>query len=265
MINVEETGEAHSKGTNENNVRQLFDPFPVTCYPLPNTKSTNPTPIFSRNLNTIIMLGISLIEWLGYFASVVVAASLTMSSIIKLRWLNLAGSILFTIYAFLIFAIPVLVVNSLIVVVNIVYLIKMYTRKDYLRILEIKPDSLYLSAFLDFYQDEIHRDYPELDQGPLPDRLTFLILRNMAVAGVFLGRQGSGSVLNIELDYVIPQYRDYKSGRFLLIENQKLFREKGFKTLAIETKNNRSKAYFKKMGFAIDKENPALLSKDLDD
>lgn len=47
------------------------------------------------------------LEWFGYTASVVVAISLTMSSILKLRWYNLLGATLFSAYGFLIHAYPV--------------------------------------------------------------------------------------------------------------------------------------------------------------
>ena len=110
------------------------------------------------------MLGISLVEWLGYFASVLVAFSLTMSSILKLRWLNLTGFITFTIYGFLIWAVPVLMVNSLIVLVNVYFLVRMYTRGDFFKVMEIKPDSLYLGAFLDFHDQEIRKEFPQFSQ-----------------------------------------------------------------------------------------------------
>ena len=47
------------------------------------------------------------IEILDYVASVVVALSLSMSSIVRLRWLNMGGAALFSTYGFLIGAMPV--------------------------------------------------------------------------------------------------------------------------------------------------------------
>ena len=52
-------------------------------------------------------LGVPWVEWFGYAASVVVAISLTMSSIIKLRWFNLTGAAMFSVYGFVIGAWPV--------------------------------------------------------------------------------------------------------------------------------------------------------------
>ena len=48
------------------------------------------------------MNDISWIEWLGYAASALVLISLSMSSIARLRWFNLAGASCFTVYGVLI-------------------------------------------------------------------------------------------------------------------------------------------------------------------
>ena len=67
-----------------------------------------------------MFLGIAWIEWFGYAASVVVAISLMMSSIVKLRWLNLTGATMFSSYGFIIGALPVGFLNLFIVVITVV-------------------------------------------------------------------------------------------------------------------------------------------------
>lgn len=65
-------------------------------------------------------------EWVGYLASAVVALSLMMADIKKLRWWNLLGAALFVAYGLAISAIPVALVNFFIVIIDIYYLIKIY-------------------------------------------------------------------------------------------------------------------------------------------
>ncbi|MEZ9595030.1 hypothetical protein AB4298_10330 [Shewanella sp. 10N.261.52.F9] len=65
-------------------------------------------------------------EWVGYIASVVVAISLMMSNIKKLRWWNLVGAALFVAYGLAIDAIPVALVNFFIVLIDAYYLVKLY-------------------------------------------------------------------------------------------------------------------------------------------
>ncbi|QIR13552.1 YgjV family protein [Shewanella aestuarii] len=65
-------------------------------------------------------------EWVGYLASVVVAISLMMADIKKLRWWNLIGAALFVAYGLAIAAIPVALVNFFIVLIDAYYLVKLY-------------------------------------------------------------------------------------------------------------------------------------------
>ena len=68
------------------------------------------------------MFGIPLIEWIGYLE--LIAISMFMKDIVKLRFINLVGSLLFAFYGFSIKAYPVAIINSIIVFVNIYYLYK---------------------------------------------------------------------------------------------------------------------------------------------
>jgi hypothetical protein len=72
------------------------------------------------------MDSINIWEWVGYLASVVVAISLMMANIKKLRWWNLIGAGLFVAYGIAIDAIPVALVNFFIVLIDVYYLVKLY-------------------------------------------------------------------------------------------------------------------------------------------
>ena len=70
---------------------------------------------------------INFYELLGYSASVLVALSLSMRSLLKLRLINLSGAMLFTIYGLVIGALPVAALNLFIVLANIYYLYQMFS------------------------------------------------------------------------------------------------------------------------------------------
>ncbi|WP_028117730.1 YgjV family protein [Ferrimonas senticii] len=65
-------------------------------------------------------------QWVGYAASITIAVSLMMSDMVKLRWWNLTGAILFVAYGSAISAWPVALVNAFIVCINIYYLQQHY-------------------------------------------------------------------------------------------------------------------------------------------
>ena len=68
-------------------------------------------------------------EWIGYAASLMVAVSLLMTDVIKLRLLNTVGCLLFVIYGFLVGAYPVAVANLAIILINLYHLYKLYNEK----------------------------------------------------------------------------------------------------------------------------------------
>ncbi|MBS9940219.1 YgjV family protein [Vibrio alginolyticus] len=71
----------------------------------------------------------NMVEILGYAASIMVAISLTMKDIVKLRILNFIGCALFTAYGLMIDSWPVVLTNGFIACVNIYFLAKMQQEK----------------------------------------------------------------------------------------------------------------------------------------
>ena len=71
----------------------------------------------------------NMVEILGYAASIMVAISLTMKNIVKLRILNFIGCALFTAYGLMIDSWPVVLTNGFIACVNVYFLAKMQQEK----------------------------------------------------------------------------------------------------------------------------------------
>lgn len=71
------------------------------------------------------MFGISLTEWVGYLASLVLMVSFLMKNINTLRIVNSTGCLLFVVYGFLLATSwPIIISNAFILGVNIFYLTK---------------------------------------------------------------------------------------------------------------------------------------------
>jgi hypothetical protein len=189
------------------------------------------------------------LEIVGYVASVLVAISLMMSSILRLRLINLVGSAAFTVYGVLIHAYPVAVVNLIIVFINLYYLRQMLGSREYFKLLQVRPDSEYLRYFLDFHRDEIQRFLPGFSHTPGEGQLTFFVLRDMVPAGLFIGeRQHDGGLL-VLLDFVIPQFRDFKTGRYLFRDQAEFFRTLGVTEIRSDPGSKVHADYLRRMGF----------------
>ncbi|WP_294376707.1 YgjV family protein [uncultured Clostridium sp.] len=71
------------------------------------------------------MFNVSWVEYIGYAASILIGISMFMKNMVKLRLINLIGSLLFSIYGFIIKAYPVAIVNIVIVFTNMYYIYKL--------------------------------------------------------------------------------------------------------------------------------------------
>ena len=193
-----------------------------------------------------------MIEIIGYLGSFFVAAAMLFNSIIRLRWLSLTGSTLFTIYGFTIGAYPVGAVNAFIMTINIIYLAKIYAKKEDFRTLEIKHDNKYLLDFLEFHKQDIKKFFPSFNSAT-PYNVSLLVMRNMQVAGVFLAEAKNDKVI-IKLDYVTPEYRDYKLGTYIYNNYQVQLKSQGYKKFISDSYSNSNDKYLKRLGFKKVKE-----------
>nr|WP_242131577.1 uroporphyrinogen decarboxylase [Aestuariivivens marinum] len=74
------------------------------------------------------LFGITVLEYVGYLASLMVLLSFTMKGIKKLRLVNMIGCILFILYGFLMpslrIGLPIIIANVAIFSVNFYYLLQ---------------------------------------------------------------------------------------------------------------------------------------------
>jgi len=195
------------------------------------------------------------IEWLGYTASVVVAVSLMMTNIRRLRWINLVGAIAFTLYGGLLQIYPVLVVNAFIVGVNVYYLLRLALTKEYFHLIPISWDtSIFLPRFIEFYLSDIRKHFPDLELTELRQHRSVFITRNVVPVGLFIYERKEGGIIRIHLDYEIPMYRDFESARYFFREFRNMIQEKGFHTYEAYCNVPIHQRYLKRMKFVEDPE-----------
>jgi len=191
------------------------------------------------------------LQFFGYFASAIIALSMAMNSIVKFRWINLVGASSFALYGALIGAWPVLLLNGLIVGLDIFYLSRIYFKEELFDIIEIQSNNEYMSKFLHFHEKEIHKFFPDFIFNPEESSLHFFVLRNTAVAGIFLGKRLENEGLQVNLDFVIPQYRDYKNGKYIYHRLKERFLKAGYKKIQINPQSEIYNNYLLKMGFSL--------------
>jgi len=190
-----------------------------------------------------------LLDWIGYIASLVVLISLLMSSVKKLRWINLLGSFIFGVYGFLIGSLPVGLMNIGIAAINMYYLYQMYAKEDYFKLLPVKNTSDYMQYFIQTYQDNMKHFITIPKDINHPNYLKHFILRDTLPAGIFIVNPIDDKTLEIVLDYVTPTYQDFKLGNFIFKNNANYFTELGYDKFISVPHSHSHEKYLLRMGF----------------
>ena len=186
------------------------------------------------------------LDLFGYVSSIVILISLTMSSIMKLRVINMTGSILFTIYGLMLHSVPTAFLNFGIVVINLYYLTKLYKKKEVFKLVEVSEDSELLEHFYsnnskeltELFGDNLH------EQG----QKVFFMLRNNHTAGILVGTEEK-ETLKIKVDFVTEEYRDFNLGKDFFEENTEKQEKKGYKKVYSKALHEKHKEYLEKIGF----------------
>lgn len=189
------------------------------------------------------------LEWIGYLASVIVAFSLTISSVTWFRWANLIGSMIFSVYGFMIGSLPVGILNAGITLADTYYLYRMYYKKEKFDVIELGNNDPYLLKFIEFYEHDIKKFVPDFSYKSVQNSIQYVVLRNLAVAGIFIAETNDKPELDVKLDYVIPQYRDYKNGKFIYSMLHKRFVNNGYKSIKAISASKKHSDYLLKIGF----------------
>jgi len=204
---------------------------------------------------------IDIYDIIGYSGSALIALSLMMKNILKLRVINLFGASTFAMYGYLVNAYPVLILNSFIAMIDLVYLIEMFRQKDDFTLMPVLDKShRYLNRFFEFYENDINKFFPEFKKDILIRSECFFVLRNLIPAGLFVFEPRGESEAYVWLDYAIPDYRDFKNGKFVFSAEQKFLREKGIGKLVTKSNVQKHIKYLLNSGFRQDTNDPDFYS-----
>ena len=189
------------------------------------------------------------VEIIGYVASALLLLAMMMTSVIRLRIINTMGCILYIVYGLCIGSYPVALMNTAIACVNIVYIVRNRFLKHVFKLMEINSSDSLVAPFVNHYRADIQRHFPEFALSDKTYSCAFLIVRNMNIAGIFLANELETGRLFVELDYVIPTYRDFKVGNFLFNENRDVFKAHDIKKITAISGSNYHTRYLRRVGF----------------
>jgi hypothetical protein len=195
-----------------------------------------------------------MLEALGWIGSAIVVVSLLQTRILRLRVLNLIGCSVSVAYALLGSVWPVLGLNAVLALINIVHLRKLTAEEETERayaVVTVQPDDAYLEFLLDKHRADIDATNPSFDQDSAANPATeaHLVLHNDETVGMVLIHNDGSGVARVVLDYVTPRFRDFTPGKYLFRDSG-LLRSRGFTHVSAPAPaDKQTSSYYEALGF----------------
>jgi GNAT superfamily N-acetyltransferase len=128
----------------------------------------------------------------------------------------------------------------------------MYTKNDYFSIITFEKEERYFDYFMNFYKDNIKQFILVEDDFKNPDLFKMFIIRNTVPAGIFVGKRINEHTMEVLIDYVTPQYRDFKIGKYLYEAEKDRFISIGINQLTSHPGTEKHQRYLERMGFVAE-------------
>ena len=195
----------------------------------------------------------------GYAASLLLAISLLVNNDLRFRWLNTWGCIAFIIYGIMIHAFPIILTNSILLLINAFYLFKIYRTNENFDLLEFRAGDELINKFLAFHQADIKAYFPDYDPKDTANNINFVVLRDMVIANIFSATLMNDGTALVKINYTVPKFRDYKVGKFLFQKEKQFLLSHGIQRLVYtHVFNKKHESYLVKMGFETELLNDQL-------
>ncbi len=199
----------------------------------------------ARPREEIIVNWKTVVELIGYLGSALVVVSMLMTSVVRLRIINLIGSAIFTVYALLIKSYPTAAMNLFLVGINIYHLVRLLKVQKHYDLIPADARDPYVAYLLNKNRDDIRVWFPEFVPPESGDVLAYLVCCDSNPAGLFLGRRAGDVGIDVLLDYATPVYRDTSVGRYLYGQLARA----GYKSLVFKANAPGHVGYMEKVGY----------------
>lgn len=187
------------------------------------------------------------LEIFGYIGTCLVILSMMMSSVTKLRIINMCGSVISGVYAGISLAWPICVMNICLFLINGYHLLKHYLHKNTMEFHLVKHDDTSLLHFINHNKTEILKMNPNLVLNFNSNTNIYLLYNKCEMAGIVVGNTDNTNFI-LDLIYVLPKFRDSSNTQILptILSNQNIDK------VTSRIKEKSYNLYLEKLGFKID-------------
>lgn len=184
------------------------------------------------------------IEILGYIGTILVILSMMMTSMGKLRIINICGNMATLIYSLCHGAWAVAVMNSCIVVINVIHIVISCRRARECFYYRVNSNEVAVSVFFSAHERDIGKYSPALRTLVYSGEDVNMIYLSGEAIGIVVTRQEEAT-LRILGEYIIPEKRNTETGKALL----KILKQQGNTKLNADVGSKAHDKYLLKLGF----------------
>lgn len=153
-----------------------------------------------------------LFEVIGYCGTILVVLSMMMTSVVKLRIINICGSILSMTYAVITNTWPIVLMNAALIIINVIQLIRSFRRSLNFNYRKVFTNDLCFKHFMEIYKSDIEKYFGEISISDKEE--AYLVYIDTELVGVLVGNK-ENDCFNVSIDYAIPKFRDMSIGKYV--------------------------------------------------
>ena len=201
------------------------------------------------------VVSVTTLDVLGWGGSALLVYSVLQTRVLRFRLFNCAASALLVIFNAAIAVWPMVGLNVVLTAINGFYIVRLLRGRHDPRtyeVVEVHPTEGYLRHLLHSFETDIRRFNPGFTPSEADGaEFAFVILTGAETVGVVLARDAGGGSAQVELDYVLPKYRDFCPGEFVYRRGGP-FAVRGYRRVIAPIRMLDAEDYLTKVGFRIE-------------
>jgi hypothetical protein len=192
------------------------------------------------------------LDLLGWAGSALLVYSVLQTRILRLRLFNCVASALLVIFNAAIAVWPMVGLNVALTAINGYYIVRLLRGRHDPRtyeVAEVQPTEGYLRHLLHSFETDIRRFNPGFTPSEADGaEFGYVVLTGAETVGVVLARDGGDGSALVDLDYVLPKYRDFCPGEFVY-RRSGVFAARGYRRVMAPPRMLGAEDYLTKVGF----------------
>jgi hypothetical protein len=195
---------------------------------------------------------VTALDVLGWAGSALLVYSVLQTRILRLRLFNCVASALLVIFNAAIAVWPMVGLNVALTAINAYYIVRLLRGRHDPRayeVAEVQPTEGYLRHLLHSFETDIRRFNPGFTASEADGAgFGYVVLTGAETVGVVLARDAGDGSAQVDLDYVLPKYRDFCPGEFVY-RRSGVFAARGYRRVIAPPRMVDAEDYLTKVGF----------------